>query len=69
MAFARKLLQLHDVGVVVKEQSIGRVAIATGTPDFLVITLNALGQIIMNNPAHIAFIYAHSKGDGGHNHP
>ena len=45
----------------------GAQSIPSGTADLLVITFNALGQIIMQNKSDIGFIDSHSKGDGRHN--
>ena len=41
-------------------------AIATGASAFLIISLDALGQIEVNDKAHIRLIDAHAESNGGH---
>ena len=42
--------------------------VSSGTAYLLIETFNAFGQIVMNHPAHIAFVNSHSEGDGGAYH-
>ena len=42
-----------------------RQAIAPGAADLLVVALDAFGQIVMQDKAHIRLVDAHAKGNGG----
>ena len=43
-------------------------AVATCAAYFLIIALDVSGDVVVHNPAYIAFVNAHSKGNGGANH-
>ena len=49
----------------VDHPGIRRQSVAAGTPGFLVIRLDALGQIQVGDETHIRFVDAHAEGDGG----
>ena len=61
------LLQAHHILQAIDHPGIGGLAIAAGAAGFLIIGFDAFGQIQVGDKAHIWFIYAHAKGDGGDN--
>ena len=61
------LLQAHHILQAVDHPGICGLAVAAGAAGFLIIGFDAFGQIQVGNKAHIWFIYAHAKGDGGDN--
>ena len=65
--FLCHLLQAHHILQAVDHPGICGLAIAAGAAGFLIIGFDAFGQIQMGDKAHIGFIYAHAKGDGGDN--
>ena len=44
---------------------IGRQAVTAGTPGFLIVGLDTLGQVQVRDKAHVGFVDTHAKGDGG----
>ena len=44
----------------------GRQAVPPGAPDFLVIALDALGQVVVQHEADVGFVDPHAEGDGRH---
>ena len=62
-----ELLQFLDILVAVVCDAGAFLAVTARTPGFLVITLYALWNVIVNHKAHVLLVYAHAEGDGGHN--
>ena len=62
-----ELLQLAQVMGREESQTDTLAAITTGTPRLLIITLQTLGNIIMNNVTYVRFVNAHTESDGRHN--
>ena len=60
------LVQRGFVRFGVQDDGIGFLPVATGSPGFLKIGLYGVGQIHVDNNAHIRLVYAHSKGVGGY---
>ena len=59
-----------DVVGAVQRQRLGRGAIAARATDFLIIGLDAFGQIGMGDPADVRFVDTHPERDGrNHNQP
>src|SRR6185312_12983213 len=65
-AAVQKLLDAEVFGIV-KEDGLRIYAIASSTPDFLVIGVNGIADLIVIDKAHIFFIDAHAKGGCGNN--
>ena len=57
----------HDGGVAEAEeqQGLGRQAVAAGAAGLLVVALDGLGQVVVDDEAHVALVDAHAEGDGG----
>ena len=47
------------------ENAARALAVAAGTPGFLVITLERFWQVVVHDPSHIGLVDTHAKGDGG----
>ena len=62
-----ELFQLLDILITVVGDAQALLTVASGTAGFLVIALDALGNIVMNHKTDVRFVYSHAKGDGGHN--
>ena len=62
-----ELLQLAQVMGREESQTDTLAAITTGTPRLLIITLQTLGNIIMNNITYVRFVNAHTESDGRYN--
>ena len=60
------LPEFNHVLQAVNHPGICRFTVATGTPGFLIIGLDRLGQVQMRYKAHIRFINAHTKGNSRH---
>jgi hypothetical protein len=63
-----ELLQLLDVLVAVEGDAFAFAAIAPAATGFLVVALQALGDVVVDHEAHIGLVDAHAEGDGGHDH-
>ena len=59
---------MHHVAQAVGHPRIGGQAVAAGAAGFLVIALDALGQIEVRDEAHVGLVDAHAEGDGGDHH-
>ena len=59
------LAQFDDILQAVDHPGVGRLAIAPGATGFLVVGLHGLGHIQVRDEAHVRFVDAHAKGDGG----
>ena len=53
------------VGIIEEQLASGSLAIASGTSGFLVVSLDAAGDFVMDHEAHIRAVDAHAKGVGG----
>lgn len=51
--------------VVKVEDALGWLAVAAGTPGFLIVALHRLGQASVDDKAHVGLVNAHAKGNGG----
>ena len=60
--------QLRDVAAAMHHPGHRRQAVTAGPARFLVVGLQALGQIHMRHEAHIRLVDAHAEGDRGHHH-
>ena len=67
-AFFSKTSECNNVGKTIEKHGVGRCSVASGSSYFLIETLDALGQVVVHNPAHVAFVDAHTEGDGGADH-
>lgn len=67
-AFLRKGTQLDDVCHRVEQYRVGRSPIPSGSAYLLIETLNALGEVVVNDPSHISLVYTHAEGYGGAYH-
>ena len=67
-ALSCKLRELYHIGQRIEQDGLGRSPVATGTPNLLVETLNALGHVVVNHPAHVLLVDAHTEGYRGANH-
>ncbi len=58
----------HDGGVAEaeEEQGLGRQAVAPRPPRLLVVALDRLGQVVVDDEAHVALVDAHAERDRGH---
>ena len=61
-----ELLQLVDVLIVVEGDAVAFAAVATRTTGLLVVAFEALGDVVVDDEAHIGLVDAHAEGDGGH---
>ena len=60
---------LRHVLAAEQQQRIGRLAIAPGAPDLLVVGLRAVGHVQMHHETNVRAVDAHAEGDGcNHNH-
>ena len=64
-ALGEHLFELDGVFQPIGHPGRGRVAITAGTAGFLIVGLNALGQIQMRHKPHVRFVDAHAEGNGG----
>ena len=55
-----------DVLIVIERDAVALAAVATGTPRFLIVTFEALGNVVVDDEAHVGLVDAHAEGDGGH---
>ncbi len=60
-----EIVDLGDIRIAVKQGAVRGQTIAPRAPDFLIITFDALGQIVVDDKAHVRLVDAHPKGDGG----
>ncbi|CCY15789.1 putative uncharacterized protein [Prevotella sp. CAG:755] len=58
--------QLHDVCIVVEQESVGRQAVAPRTAYLLIEALDALRQVVVDDPPDVALVDTHAEGDGRH---
>ena len=53
------------VAVGVDEDALAGQSVPAGPARFLVVTLQGLGQVVVDDEADVGFVYAHAEGDGG----
>ena len=59
----------HAKIVAVPQQvAAGRIAIAAGAARLLIVSLDALGHVVMDDVAHVGLVDTHAKGVGGDHH-
>src|SRR5882762_1193121 len=57
-----------DIGGAEIESAARGIAVAAGAARFLIVAFEALGQVVVNHPADVRFVDAHSEGDGRDDH-
>ena len=62
-AFDYKFAECDDVLEIVEQHRLGGEAVTARAPDFLVKTLDALGEIVMDDVTDIALVDAHAECD------
>ena len=60
-----ELLEFLDVLVTVKGQAVALAAVAAGTARLLIIAFERLGNVVVDDIAHVGFVDAHAEGDRG----
>ena len=63
-----EFLQFLDILVAVICDAGAFLAVTARTPGFLIISLYALWNVVVDYKAHILLVYAHAEGDGGNNY-
>ena len=63
-----KFLQFLEIFIRIEGNAEALAAITASASGFLVISFKAFGNVVVDDEAHIGFVDAHTKGDGGHNH-
>ena len=61
-----KAAEFEVVARAVEEERLAVQPVAAGAAGFLVVALDVFGQVYVDDVAHIAFVDAHAKGNGGH---
>ena len=61
-----KLVELLQVFVAVEGDAHPLAAVAPGAPRLLVVSFQALGDVVVDDEAHVGLVDAHAEGDGGH---
>ena len=59
---------LDDVGQAVGHPRVGRLAVTAGAAGFLVVALEASGQVQMGDEAHVGLVDSHAEGDRRDDH-
>ena len=49
----------------IQQQTCGRIAVATSTTCFLIVRLQATGDVVMHDESHVGFIDPHAERIGG----
>jgi hypothetical protein len=65
-SFLDEILNSGDILLAVEQQALRRQPIAAGTADLLIVALQVLGQVEVEDEAHVGLVDAHAEGDGGH---
>ena len=52
----------------IKQNTLSRLSVTSGTPRLLIIIFNTRGHIVMQDKTHVGFVNAHAKCVGRHNH-
>ena len=63
-----ELLEFLDVLVTVKGQAVALAAVAAGAARLLVIAFERLGNVVVDDIAHVGFVDAHAESDRRHDH-
>ena len=63
-----ELLQLLNILITIKGKAVSVAAVASRTPRLLIISLQRLGNIVMDHIAHVGFVDTHAESDRGHDH-
>ena len=61
-----KVLDFADIPVAEKEKTMGRQTVPPGAPDFLVVVVDASGQVIMDDKTDVGLVDSHAEGDCRH---
>ena len=61
-----KLIQFLQVFLSIEGDTHTFTAVTSCTPSLLIVAFQRLGDIIVNNKAHIGFVNTHTEGDGSH---
>ena len=64
-AFRSKFSKQDEVREGIEEQSVAGQSVPSGTAYFLIETLDAFGQIVVNDPSYITLVDAHAESDCG----
>ena len=62
----KELIEFLDVLLAVEGYAAALAAVAAGAAGFLIIALKALGDVVVDDEAHVGLVDAHAEGDGGH---
>ena len=62
-----EVLDLLDIRIAEEKQAMGGQTVPSGASDLLVVAFDILGQVKVDDEAHVGFVDAHAKGDGGDN--
>ena len=60
-----KLLEFLQVFIGIESDAVALAAVASGTSSLLIIAFERLGDVVVDNEAHVGLVDAHSEGDGG----
>ena len=63
-----EFLKFLDILITIEGYALPLLAVSSGTSCLLIITLDALRNVIMNHKAHIRLVDSHSESDGRNNH-
>ena len=63
--FVDEVMMLGGVAGAEEQETFTGKTVSACPSGFLVITLNILGEVVMNDKANIRFVDAHAEGDGG----
>ena len=58
-------VQSSGIGPTVEQHTFTRQAVASRPTRFLVVTLDVLGQIMVDDESHVGLVDAHAEGNGG----
>ena len=61
-----KLVELLEIQRAVERHTEALAAVSAGASGLLVVALQALGDVVVDDVAHIGLVDTHAEGDGGH---
>ena len=61
-----ELVKLLNVLLAVEGDASSFASVAAGTSGFLIVALDAFGDVVVDDKAHVGFVDAHAESDGGH---
>ena len=61
-----KYLHLVDIAISEKQQAMGGQTVPSGPADFLIVVVDAFGQVVMDDETDIRFVDPHAEGDRRH---